>query len=57
MVQYIRAKCLDCENIVVLTYEDVPAPPVEEGDVFEANKCPNCGKSPHARFRAIKRYS
>jgi len=33
MVQYVRAKCLDCENIVVLSYEEEPAPPVEEGDI------------------------
>ena len=56
MVQYVRAKCLDCENIVVLSYEEELAPPVEEGDIFEAYKCPACGKSPQAHFKAIKRY-
>jgi len=55
MATYIRAKCLGCEKVNVLTYDQTPAPPVSEGDVFVGgpkHRCIICGES---RFSAIER--
>lgn len=57
MVQYVRAKCTKCGNVIVLRFEEEPAPPVEKGDIFES-KCPICKeKTPFETLSTPKSYT